>query len=145
MLRRNISGFILVMIVISSTVVWAVNFPVSSGFGWRIDPFTHKRAFHTGVDIPAKAGAPIFAIFKGKVIVAGAYRGYGIAVLLHHKAATYTLYGHCSRVLVKPGQTVRNGEEIARVGSTGISTGPHVHLEYWVNGRYRNPMEIWNR
>lgn len=140
----KIAVFMMLIFLINSAFIFAVSFPVSSGFGWRIDPFTHKRAFHSGIDIPAKAGSPIFAVFKGEVMVAGAYRGYGIAVLLHHKAAIYTLYGHCSRVLVKPGQMVKAGEKIATVGSTGMSTGPHLHLEYWVNGRYRNPLEIWN-
>ena len=103
-------------------------FQISSGFGWRLDPYTHQKAFHTGIDIPENSGSPIFAIFDGKVIIAGPYRGYGNAILLHHDNNRYTLYGHCSAVFVKEGQYVKAGEKIGLVGSTGMSVGPHLHF-----------------
>jgi murein DD-endopeptidase MepM/ murein hydrolase activator NlpD len=139
--KQIIVGLIILLIPISTYA--SVAFPISSGFGWRIDPFTHLKTFHTGIDIPKEAGSPIFAIFNGDVIIAGRYRGYGIAILLHHSDNRYTLYGHCSAVLVSPGQNVKAGTKIGLVGSTGISTGPHLHLEYWVHGQYQNPLTIW--
>jgi murein DD-endopeptidase MepM/ murein hydrolase activator NlpD len=129
--------------IISASSISAAGFPVSSRFGWRINPVSHKQQFHTGIDIPVTAGTPIRAIFSGEVFLARLYRGYGIAVILRHEAGTYTLYGHCSKVLVKPGQAVHAGKKIALAGSTGISTGPHLHLEYWVNHQYVDPMIIW--
>jgi murein DD-endopeptidase MepM/ murein hydrolase activator NlpD len=131
--------------IICSSICFA--FPVSSRFGWRINPINGKEwEFHTGIDIPAQTGSPILAIFDGKVIHAGPYRGYGLAVILHHpKDNSYTLYGHCSKVLVKKAQKVNAGEQIALVGSTGISTGPHLHLAYWRDNRYIDPMTIWTK
>ncbi len=117
----------------------------TSSFGWRDHPVTGKHKFHAGVDIRAKHGTPIRAIFAGKVIWAGVRGGYGNVILLWHGKKTYTLYGHCACLFVKPGQYVEAGETIALVGSTGLSTGPHLHLEYWVDGRYVDPMTLWRK
>lgn len=118
-------------------------FTVSSPFGWRVHPVTGKWQFHTGVDIPASYGSRIRALFDGEVVWAENHRGYGNTVLLRHINNTYTLYGHCARLYVKRGQVVQAGEWIASVGSTGVSTGPHFHLEYWVNHQYVDPMLLW--
>lgn len=120
---------------------WAMT--VSSPFGWRIHPVTGKRHFHTGIDIPANYGTKIIALFDGDVVWAETHQGYGSTVLLRHAQHCFTLYGHCTKIFVKPGQRVKSGQLIATVGSTGVSTGPHLHLEYWVNNQYIDPMQIW--
>jgi murein DD-endopeptidase MepM/ murein hydrolase activator NlpD len=121
----------------------AMAFTVSSSFGWRKHPVTGKRHFHRGIDIPARRGTIVVALFAGEVILANRRRGYGNTVLLNHGNHVYTLYGHCARILVKSRQKVAAGEAIATVGSTGIATGDHLHLEYWVNHHYVDPLTIF--
>lgn len=101
----------------------------SSGFGTRRDPFTGRPARHEGLDFPAPAGTPIFASAGGRVIVAGADGAYGNAVVIDHGNGLATLYGHASRVLVHAGDLVMPRQAIAEVGSTGRSTGAHLHFE----------------
>jgi murein DD-endopeptidase MepM/ murein hydrolase activator NlpD len=136
--------FLIVAVILTITVEPAWAFTVSSPFGWRINPISHRREFHTGIDIPLNYGTPILALFDGVVVWAGPRGGYGNTVILQHQDDTFTLYGHCAKVLVQTGQTVQAGDQIAMVGSTGYSTGPHLHLEYWVNHQYVDPMVIWN-
>src|SRR5207245_1044862 len=95
---------------------------------------------HTGVDIGAGYGSPIYAAASGEVIFAGYMRGYGNTVIIDHGGGVSTLYGHCSALLVHEGQGVSKGENIARVGSTGMATGPHLHWEVRRNGTPVNPM-----
>lgn len=104
--------------------------PITSFFGWRVHPITGDRRFHSGTDIGAPLGTPILAAYAGKVAIADFLGGYGLAIALEHKNATQeTFYAHMSEILVKPGQWVKQGELIGRVGSTGNSTGPHLHFE----------------
>jgi len=113
---------------------------ISSGFGTRIHPISGKRKSHNGIDIAAGSGTPIKAAGSGKVITASYIRGYGNTIVIDHGGGISTLYGHCSRLYAKVGQSVKTGERIAAVGSTGYSTGPHLHFEVRVNGKPVNPI-----
>jgi murein DD-endopeptidase MepM/ murein hydrolase activator NlpD len=113
---------------------------VGSGFGYRIHPIAHTSRMHTGVDIGAAYGTPIRAGGDGKVISAGWRGGYGNAIIVDHGGGVATLYAHCSRFAVSVGTIVKAGQTIAYVGSTGYSTGPHVHFEVRVHGEPVNPL-----
>ncbi|MBW4634739.1 MAG: peptidoglycan DD-metalloendopeptidase family protein [Iphinoe sp. HA4291-MV1] len=102
---------------------------MTSLFGWRVHPITGDRRFHSGTDIGAAMGTPVLAAYPGKVESADWLGGYGLAVILNHSNAQQTLYGHMSEIFVQPGQWVEQGTVIGRVGSTGNSTGPHLHFE----------------
>lgn len=102
----------------------------SSGFGWRLHPVLGTWRMHAGRDFAAPEGAPVVAALSGSVLSSGLAGGYGIAVELEHaNPRRRTLYGHLSEIYVRPGQRVRQGEVIGRVGNTGLSTGPHLHFE----------------
>lgn len=103
--------------------------PITSLFGWRVHPITGDRRFHAGTDIGAPQGTPILAAGKGRVENADWMGGYGLAVVINHNSAQQTLYGHMSEIFVQPGQQVEQGTVLGRVGSTGNSTGPHLHFE----------------
>ena len=104
---------------------------ITSAFGWRMHPISGESRFHSGTDLGAPMGAPVVAVFDGKVQIADLMGGYGLAVVLrHNKDTEETLYGHLSEIFVKPGDTVKQGDVIGRVGSTGYSTGPHLHFEF---------------
>lgn len=111
----------------------------SSNFGWRVDPFTGKNAFHEGVDFMSEVGTPIYAAAGGVVTHAGPSTGYGNLVEIDHGNGLVTRYGHISKVLTKEGDVVLRGQEIAEVGNTGRSTGPHLHFEVRYNGVPQNP------
>lgn len=120
--------------------------PMASGhagspFGNRIDPFTRRLSFHSGVDLVASTGTPILAAAGGRVIYAGPKQGYGNAVEIDHGNGFVTRYGHASKIDVKAGQIVLPLEHIADVGSTGRSTGPHLHFEVLVDGTPVNPAD----
>jgi murein DD-endopeptidase MepM/ murein hydrolase activator NlpD len=103
---------------------------ISSVFGWRTHPISGLSSFHDGTDLAAPLGVPVLAAYDGKVAVADFLGGYGLTVVLEHNSGTQeTLYAHLSELLVKPGDTVAQGAVIGRVGSTGNSTGPHLHFE----------------
>ena len=106
----------------------------TSGLGYRLDPFTRQIAWHDGTDYPAAYGAPILATAEGKVIRAGWDGEYGNLIELAHKNGIVTRYAHAQELLVKPGDDVKKHQVIAKVGSTGRSTGPHVHYEILRNG-----------
>ncbi|WP_206070853.1 M23 family metallopeptidase [Nodosilinea sp. P-1105] len=116
------------------------NARISSGFGNRIHPILGYSRFHSGVDFAASHGTTIRAADSGRVIFSGWYGGYGQTVIVDHGDGLSTLYAHASRLFVKEGQSVRQGEAIAAVGSTGLSTGPHLHFEVRQNGNPVNPM-----
>ena len=104
--------------------------PVTSKYGWRVHPVNGNRRFHAGVDLGAAQGTPILATRTGRVSVADRMGGYGLAVVLQHaKGKQDTLYAHMSEMFVHPGEQVKPGTIIGRVGSTGLSTGPHLHYE----------------
>ncbi|MBW4478437.1 MAG: M23 family metallopeptidase [Tolypothrix brevis GSE-NOS-MK-07-07A] len=103
--------------------------PITSLFGWRVHPITGDRRFHAGTDLGAAMGTPILAAATGQVEIADWVGGYGLTVILNHTSAQQTLYGHMSEIFVQPGQLVQQGTVIGRVGSTGNSTGPHLHFE----------------
>lgn len=113
---------------------------VSSGFGLRADPLHHQPSMHTGVDLPAPEGTLIPAAKAGTVIFAGERGGYGNAVEVEHDDGTTTLYAHASEVLVTRGDFVPAGAPLARVGQTGRSTGPHLHLEVREAGHPTDPV-----
>ncbi len=115
---------------------------LTSRFGLRTDPLTGQLREHDGVDVGAPEGTAIRATADGVVVFAGPRGGYGFAVEVDHGDGVTTLYGHASELLVSAGQTVRAGQEIARVGSTGRSTGPHLHFEVRVGGRAVDPARV---
>jgi len=114
----------------------------SSNFGWRIDPFTGKNAMHEGVDYMVPEGTPINASAGGMVVYADTHPQYGNMIEIDHGNQVITRYAHASRLLVKVGQMVRRGQEIAISGSTGRSTGPHLHFEVRYKGLAQNPVRF---
>ncbi len=114
---------------------------ITSRYGYRIDPFTGRYEFHDGVDIKAPRGTPVRATAEGKVIYAGWKSGYGKTVIIRHAYGFRTLYSHLSKIKVKAGRWVKSGQIIGYVGSTGRSTGPHVHYEVWRHSRKQNPLK----
>lgn len=119
--------------------VFPANANISSGFGNRVHPILGYSRFHAGVDFSASYGSTIRAADSGRVIFSGWYGGYGQAVIVDHGGGLSTLYAHASRLLVSEGQAVQQGQPIAAVGSTGLSTGPHLHFEVRQNGNPVNP------
>lgn len=113
---------------------------ITSGFGWRRHPILGYSRFHSGIDFGASYGSTIRAADSGTVIFAGWYGGYGYTVVINHGGNIATLYGHTSKLYVKEGQTVQQGDAIAAVGSTGLSTGPHLHFEVRKEGEPVDPM-----
>jgi murein DD-endopeptidase MepM/ murein hydrolase activator NlpD len=113
---------------------------ISSYFGERADPFDGEEAFHKGMDFASSAGNDVLAVASGIVTWAGPREGYGNLVEINHGNGLTTRYGHASRILVNVGDEVERGQAIASVGSTGRSTGPHVHFEVLKNGAQINPM-----
>ncbi len=111
----------------------------ASSFGWRIDPFTGERALHEGVDFAADVGTPIVAAAGGVVITAERHPEYGNMVEIDHGNDLTTRYAHLAKILVKPGTLVRRGQEVALSGTTGRSTGPHLHFEVRLRGNAQNP------
>ena len=114
---------------------------LTSGFGYRMHPILGYTRFHGGLDFGADYGAPIRAASRGKVLFAGWYGGYGQTVILDHGNNVTTLYGHADTIYVSEGQVIQRGETIAAVGSTGLSTGPHLHFEVRLGGEPVDPME----
>jgi murein DD-endopeptidase MepM/ murein hydrolase activator NlpD len=119
--------------------------PVGSGFGFRSDPFTQRTALHTGLDFPADEGTSIMAAAGGLVLSAGLHPQYGQLVELDHGNGLVTRYAHASRLLVKQGDLIKRGQKIAEVGTTGRSTGPHLHFEVLVEGVQQNPAKFLAR
>lgn len=113
---------------------------ISSYYGYRIHPITGKRRFHEGIDIAAPHGNPVYAYTDGVVVEAGWNGGYGNNIVIDHGGGLKTRYAHLSRIYVRVGQRVRVEEKIGAVGSTGNSTGPHLHFEVIKNGRTTNPL-----
>jgi len=122
--------------------IWPVRGWIASPFGRRVDPYTHRWKLHEGVDIAGRFGTPVVASADGAVAsVDRDPAGYGRFVLLNHGATVETLYGHLAQVIVQPGAAVRRGDVIAYMGSSGRSTGPHVHYEVRVAGVHHDPLD----
>jgi murein DD-endopeptidase MepM/ murein hydrolase activator NlpD len=117
---------------------------LSSYFGMRTHPISGKREIHKGIDFAGKMGGPVIAVAKGVVTFAGTRYGYGKVIDINHGNGYVTRYGHNSKLLVSVGDTVEKGFQIAEIGSSGRSTGPHVHFEVLQNGRQVNPMKFIN-
>lgn len=134
----------------SNAVVTSGSWPVpgysriSSPYGYRIHPVTGASSIHTGIDIPAPTGTPVTAYDSGTVIYSGVQGTYGNTVMIRHNDGKVTLYAHNSALNVSVGQTVQKGQVVAKIGSTGRSTGPHLHFEIRVNGSHTNPMNYIN-
>jgi murein DD-endopeptidase MepM/ murein hydrolase activator NlpD len=125
--------------------LWPVDGRITDEYGYRKDPFNGKRKFHTGLDIAADTGTPVKAAAGGTVTSVYYTYATGRTVVIDHGNGFVTLYGHCSKTLVEPGQQVKKGEEIAKVGNTGRSTGPHLHLEIQLYGSAIDPMEYLDK
>lgn len=136
--RNNTPGY--QRVLGTGQMVQPVNGPITSNFGYRRHPVLGTGRLHAGTDFGAPAGAPIFAADSGTVIVAEWYGGYGNAVIIDHGNGLTTLYGHCSELYVTVGQGVQRGQPIAAVGSTGLSTGPHLHFEVRQQGEPVEPL-----
>ncbi len=115
---------------------------LGSSFGWRLDPFTGRSALHTGLDFQADHGEPILAAAGGVVVTQEYHPAYGNMVEIDHGNHLVTRYAHASRTWVKTGDLVRRGQKIAEVGTTGRSTGPHLHFEVMVQGIPQDPQKF---
>jgi len=118
---------------------------ITSNFGHRADPFRGGRAFHKGIDFKANVGDPVMAVADGVVSFSGVRSGYGNTIEIDHGNGYVTRYAHNSRLSLKVGGLVRAGEEVAKAGSSGRSTGAHVHFEVWQNGQAVNPKKFLNQ
>lgn len=119
-----------------------LNTYITSGYGGRADPFGGGRGYHKGIDFHARKGDPVLAVADGVVSFSGQRSGYGNVVEVDHGNGYVTRYAHNSRLVVKVGDLVRSGQQIAKAGSTGRSTGAHVHFEVWQDGRVLNPRKF---
>ncbi len=117
---------------------------LGSAFGWRIDPLNGRSALHTGLDFPSDTGTAILAAAGGVVVAQEVHPAYGNMVEIDHGNELVTRYAHASRVLVKKGDLVKRGQKIAEVGTSGRSTGPHLHFEVLVQGVYQDPQKFLN-
>ena len=114
--------------------IFPVNGTITSGVGIRVDPIDGQLRHHNGIDIAVPEGTPVRSVAAGVVVYAGLRSGYGLTVLVEHDNGMITLCGHNSKLMVAQGETVKKGDTIALAGSTGRSTGPHVHFEAWQSG-----------
>jgi len=129
-------------LLMSVPSVSPVNGWVTSGYGKRVSPFTGFTAMHQGLDLASPVGTPIYAPADGVVIFSGKKAGFGNFIMIAHGYGVVTRYGHNAENLVQPGQRVSRGEQIATIGMTGQTTGPHLHYEVMVNGRATNPVRF---
>ncbi len=132
LIARNLSG----------RFMWPARGRVSDQFGWRVHPITRRKNFHKGLDIAAPTGTEIKAARSGRVVFAGALKGYGNIVILDHGGGLKSRYAHCSKLHVKRGEHVRQGQRIADIGATGMATGPHLHFEIRRQGDPLNPKDF---
>lgn len=122
--------------------IYPIKGRLTSPFGYRADPFTGRRSFHSGIDLAAPEGTPIKVVLDGRVSEKGFSRVFGNYIIITHSGGYQSLYGHLSRFKVKRGQYVTQGGIIGLVGNTGLSTGPHVHLSIYKNGKLLNPLTV---
>lgn len=131
--RQEINGDLFVKPIHSS-------YYLSSYYGWRSSPFNGKRTFHSGIDMAAYQGTSVYAALSGRVAATGYNAIYGNYIIVSHHSGYKTLYGHLSKILVSKGQSVATSSKIGLVGSTGMSTGPHLHFTVYKNGKTVNPL-----
>jgi murein DD-endopeptidase MepM/ murein hydrolase activator NlpD len=124
----------------STPSIWPVRGWLTSGFGYRIDPFTGLRQFHEGLDIANRLGTPIIAPADGIVSRCSNSFGFGLTLEINHGYGIKTIYGHLSKTYVTVGHSVRRGERIAAMGSSGRATGPHLHYQVMLNDVPMSPM-----
>ena len=145
---ENTTPLSLVKTTTTSTVVNSVDMPlngrITSEFGYRTHPIYGEELFHSGIDIGGEYGDDIKVVLSGEVVEAQYNNSYGYYIKIRHSDNTYTLYAHCQKLLKKAGDKVNKGDIIAEVGSTGVSTGPHLHFEIIINGTYINPRWVLN-
>ena len=120
--------------------IWPVLGEITSDFGERVHPIFKVKSFHTGIDIGSPTGRPVFAVDDGVVMFSGNWGGYGKTIIIDHGVMTTTLYAHLSQYFVKKSVTVKKGQIIGLVGSTGLSTGSHLHFEVRIDGKEKNPI-----
>ena len=139
-LKRRLTGK-----TVNPRFILPVKGRMSDGYGYRIHPVLKRRRLHKGLDIAAKTGTNVRASASGRVAFSGVMGGYGKLVILEHVGGYETRYAHNSRILVREGQHVRQGQKIAQVGSTGLSTGPHLHFEIRKGQKVLNPIDHLER
>jgi murein DD-endopeptidase MepM/ murein hydrolase activator NlpD len=130
------------LVLASTPSIWPVRGYLSASFGNRKDPFTGQRDFHSGIDISTPTGTRIFAPADGVILSAATQGAYGNSIMIDHGYGVVTRYGHLEAYAVRGGQRVRRGDLIGFVGSTGRSTGPHLHYEVWVRDQAQNPIHF---
>ncbi|NET36150.1 MAG: M23 family metallopeptidase [Cyanothece sp. SIO1E1] len=155
-IMKKVSLLALASLLLCSTFIWAhqqdppdmsplgQSFEITSGFGQRIHPIYKNKRMHRGVDFRAPAGTPVMATSDGKVIKAGETYGYGIRIIIQHDESYQTLYAQLSELNVEEGQEVKKGEVIGKVGSSGLSTAPHLHYEVRKDGKVEDPEQYLN-
>lgn len=117
---------------------------ITSLFGWRVHPITGEYHFHTGLDIGYEKGTPLGSFCKGTVVFSGVWSGYGNTIIIKDSSRNrHIVYAHCDQLYVLANNEVEIGQTVASVGSTGNSTGPHLHLELWEDGEYKNPIILY--
>jgi murein DD-endopeptidase MepM/ murein hydrolase activator NlpD len=124
----------------STPAIWPAKGWLTSRFGSRVSPFTNRRQFHAGIDIAGERGTDVVASAKGKVVFSGKRGPLGNSVIIDHGHGIRTMYGHSEDLYVKRGETVERGQRIASLGSSGRSTGPHVHYVVEQKGKAVNPL-----
>jgi len=122
--------------------IWPAEGRVTSNYGYRIHPLRLSSEYHSGIDIANEAGTPIYAAADGVIRHQGWAQGYGMCAVVDHGFGYSTLYGHMSEIIAKEGSSVKRGQVIGRMGSTGTSTGNHLHYEVWTGGLPRDPMKF---
>ena len=128
------------ILLASTPSIWPTRGWMSSRFGYRTSPFTKKKEFHRGIDISARRGSPVLSPANGMVIFNGWRRGYGRVIVMKHARGFKTKYAHLKKSLIKKGQYVKKGTKIGLVGSSGRTTGPHLHYEVHLNNAPVNPL-----
>jgi murein DD-endopeptidase MepM/ murein hydrolase activator NlpD len=125
----------------SSPSIWPTKGWMTSGYGYRVSPFTGRQQFHAGLDIAGAVGTDVIAPARGKVVFAGTRGPLGHSLIIDHGFGVRTQYGHAKELFVKRGETVERGDKIASLGNSGRSTGPHLHYVVEVKGKTRNPLD----